>query len=384
MKTTLPPLSLTKTLTNYTVVDPVAQRDTTGTALGFHYDPIDYFAEFAVSNATLLLTNGVALAYYDDLGIWLQDSGQLVSQGAPNYRNYLVYYNMVQEEPAALWSVSNAIAQVMPIAPLPYSTNNKPSIYMRLTTIVAPQGQTNLWNTTDTNQVIASLALRDCEIYGAGANWLMRESNNTPIVGLTNNVFYRVPFAITNNAIITCYNNLFYGTTNANAFNVFIRHLSGTSPNTNENNVFDGVTASLDGVIVGHCAYLNGGTDASIRGSDIVTNLTWQAGPLGAYYQATNSPILTNGYSTANWLDLYHYTVLTNEAVEGTNVTSRGYHYIALGANGLPLDTSGDGVPDYLADVNGNNSGGTGSWTNYVSPNGLATPNGLLVFTLLH
>jgi hypothetical protein len=27
---------------------------------------------------------------------------------------------------------------------------------------------------------------------------------------------------------------------------------------------------------------------------------------------------------------------------------------VAVGANGLPLDSNGDGIPDYLEDVNGN------------------------------
>jgi len=229
--------------------------------------------------------------------------------------------------------------------------------------------------------------LRDCEVYGAGANWVMSESNNEPLVGLTNNVFHRVPFAVSNNATIFAYNNLFYGTTNSPGSvtntTVAIRHRVGTSsPNTNENNVFDGVTASLDG-LVGYNVYLHGGTNTSTTNTDVWTNLTWQTGPLGAYYQTTTSPLLTNGSTYATNLGLYHYTVGTNEVVEGLNIVSRGYHYVALGTNGLPLDTSGDGVPDYLADVNGNNSGGTGSWSNYISPNGLAIPNGLMVFTPL-
>ncbi len=358
MKTVIAPLILTNLFTNYAVLAPVVQRDTAGTALGFHYDPIDYISACSVSNATLLLTNGVALAYYDDLGLWLQDDSQLISQGTPNYRNYIAFYGLVQEQPTNLWGVSNAIAQLMPIVPLPTNSANKPSIYLRLTTICAPQGETNLLNTADSNQVVSSLALRDCEIYGAGANWLMTESNNEPIVGLTNNVFHRVPVAITNNTTIYAYNNLFYGSTNTNGFAVSIQRRSGTSSNIVENDVFDGVTASLTGT-VGYNAYLHGGTNSTIQTNDIVTNLTWVAGPLGAYYQSSTSPLLNNGSTYATNLGLYHYTVETNtsggnEIVEGTNIVSRGYHYVALGSNGLPIDTNGDGIPDYLEDANGN------------------------------
>ena len=31
-----------------------------------------------------------------------------------------------------------------------------------------------------------------------------------------------------------------------------------------------------------------------------------------------------------------------------------GYHYVATDAYGNPLDSNGDGIPDYLEDVNGN------------------------------
>jgi hypothetical protein len=389
-KTVLPPLVISNCFTNNTVLTPVAQRDTTGPALGWHYDPIDYIAACSVSNATLLLTNGVALAYYDNLGIWLQDGSQLVSQGSPIQRNYLVYYGLVQEQPVNYWGATNAVAQSLPIAPCPYGSNANPSIFLRLTTICAPTGETNLLNTGDTcypKQIISGLTLRDCEIYGAGANWLMSESNHAPVVGLTNNVFHRVPFAISNSATTTSFNNLFYGTTNTNAFTISIRHRGTNSPNTNQNNVFDGVTASLDG-LVGYNAYLHGATNTTFQTNDIRTNLTWLGGPLGAYYQATNSPLINKGSTTADQLGLYQYTVTTNlinglEIKETNSIVDLGYHYVAVNSNGIPICTSGDGIPDYLADTNGNNSGGTGSWTNYISPNGLTVPNGLVVFTPL-
>jgi hypothetical protein len=106
---------------------------------------------------------------------------------------------------------------------------------------------------------------------------------------------------------------------------------------------------------------------------------------LGAYYQATNSPLINKGSTTADQLGLYQYTVTTNlinglEIKETNSIVDLGYHYVAVNSNGIPICTSGDGIPDYLADVNGN--GGSG-WTNYISPNGLAVPNGLVVFTPL-
>ena len=71
--------------------------------------------------------------------------------------------------------------------------------------------------------------------------------------------------------------------------------------------------------------------------------------------------------------------------VEGTNIVSIGYHYVATDTNGIPLSTPRDGIPDYIADANGNGlvDAGEISWTNYNSLNGLSGANGLLVFTPL-
>jgi hypothetical protein len=207
------------------------------------------------------------------------------------------------------------------------------------------------------------LYLRDCEIYGAGATWIMNESSTTPIVGLTNNVFHRLPFSISNNATINAYNNLFYGTTNSpgNVTNTWVslRHRGGGSTNfVVRNNVFDGVTNSLDGTL-GYNGYLHGATNTGVQGTDITNvTLTWVAGPLGAYYQTNTSPLIKAGILTAAQLGLYHYTVETNminglEIPEGDNEVSIGYHYIAVDAYGNPLDSNGDGLPDYVKDLNG-------------------------------
>ena len=59
------------------------------------------------------------------------------------------------------------------------------------------------------------------------------------------------------------------------------------------------------------------------------------------------------GSTNANLVGLYHYTVTTNDVIEGTNIVSIGYHYVALDQYGNLLDSNGDGIPDYLEDANG-------------------------------
>jgi hypothetical protein len=92
----------------------------------------------------------------------------------------------------------------------------------------------------------------------------------------------------------------------------------------------------------------------------IVTNFTWLPGPLGAYYQPTNSPLLNMGSQSAASAGLYHFTVLTNEVKETTNQVTIGLHYVALDGSGLADDYDNDGIPDYVEDTNGNGSVSSG------------------------
>ena len=103
---------------------------------------------------------------------------------------------------------------------------------------------------------------------------------------------------------------------------------------------------------------------------DIVTNATlaYQTGPLGAFYQPTNSPLINKGSTNANLLGLYHYTVLTNlvnglEIKETNSIVDIGYHYVAADAYGNPFDTNSNGIPDCVEDANGN-----GLWDNGETP----------------
>jgi hypothetical protein len=133
----------------------------------------------------------------------------------------------------------------------------------------------------------------------------------------------------------------------------------------------------------GHNAYVNGANAISpVIANDIVTNISWQPGALGNYYQPGTSPLLNAGSRSAPAATLYHYTVLASEAVEGTNTVSIGYHYVAVDGSGNPLDTNGDGIPDYLEDVNGNGlvDGGEMDWMDYMPP---LSGAGLEVYTPL-
>jgi hypothetical protein len=104
-------------------------------------------------------------------------------------------------------------------------------------------------------------------------------------------------------------------------------------------------------------AFLTNGSRLPILGTHDVTNLisyNWQSSWLGNYYLPTNSPLIDHGSTTADQIGLYHFTTQTNQVKETNSIVDIGYHYVAVDTNGIPIDTNGDGIPDYLEDANGN------------------------------
>ena len=132
-------------------------------------------------------------------------------------------------------------------------------------------------------------------------------------------------------------------------------------------NAFDGNQFDMTWPLVSdHNAYINGADIIfPTNNTDIgLSNFIYATGPLGNFYQGSTN-LFNIGSTNAAALGLYHYTVTTNEVVEGTNTVSIGYHYVATDAYGNLLDTNGDGIADYLEDGNGNgiyDTGELGDW----------------------
>src|SRR5690348_6374952 len=106
-KAVIAPSWQTNTISTSTIIPPQATRDANTPDLGYHYDPIDYLSSFQLTNATLILTNGVVLGYYTTNGILAQNNGVVLSQGTPTQMNRLTYYNLVQEQPVNLSGLTN-------------------------------------------------------------------------------------------------------------------------------------------------------------------------------------------------------------------------------------------------------------------------------------
>jgi hypothetical protein len=388
-KTVYPPTYLVfETISNNTTLGPQVQRDTGIPTLGYHYDPIDYLVNNVwINNAVLTVTNGAAIA--SAAGINLQDGSSIISIGSPAHPNWFACYSSVQEYP--LFGPGGQTVNAAAIGPV------GPTGVYCFSKFAAPVNGGYIFNDTGSSSY-SSLLLQNCEMWG-GLSYLGGGSNTVTIV--VNNLFngsYFDAYTGTSNSL-SLSNNLIFGTT------VFIYNQASQNTWQAFNNAFDSCGiwynpyVSIGHLTNGYNAYLKCTGFYGYMGQlwpnnvfDIVTNasLAYQTGPFGNFYQPTNSPLIHMGSTNANLVGLYHYTVQTNlvagaEVVEGTNTVSIGYHYVATDAYGNPLSTPNDGIPDYVADANGNGlvDAGEISWTNYYSLNGLTNGNGLVVFTPL-
>jgi hypothetical protein len=145
---------------------------------------------------------------------------------------------------------------------------------------------------------------------------------------------------------------------------------SQTWPVWIEDCAFDGTTLAVDdnsggNTNITYCdfnAFLTNANRLPMLGLHDVTNLpafSWQGSYLGRFYLPPNSPLINHGSTTADKFGLYQFTTQTNQVKETNSIVDGGYHYAAVGTNGLPIDSNNDGIPDYLADTNGN---GFGPW----------------------
>lgn len=361
-KTTYPPILYSNvTVSINTTLNPQAQRDTDTPDLGFHYDPIDYLVDqFTITNATLILTNGVAIAGYNDSDLIIEDGSSIVSIGSPLYPNWLVRYSSVQEQPVLLGSSPSSALTVNP-----YHVSVPPAGQFRFTKFACPAGGGEHLYHYQYNWSYGNLLVQDCEFW-SGANLFGGITNS--IATLKNNLFARSTFSATpinSTSISYLYvtNNLFWGVSSV-AFGLSARAAASTNWCV-FNNDFDScsnITSTTVSITNGNNAYFNStGYVYPTNTTDIFnTNaLFFQSGPLGTFYQTNTSPLINKGGVTANLVGLYHYTVTTNlvsglEIKETNSIVDIGYHYVATDAYGIPIDTNGDGIPDYLEDANGN------------------------------
>jgi len=391
--TTHPPVVLTANITRDTILKPVVPRDADLPDLGYHYPPIDYaLSGLHLTNSTLTLQGGVAVAKYGVTGFYLKTSGKFRSLGSPTRMNTMVSYQAVQEK-TGLWGAATTF---MPWFHGVANFESKEFRHTEINFLAGPLDRRSIWYQPSHN---GTLYLRDCVVRNAHQS-LKAYSTLYPIpFDFLNSVAERCTFSLDQQ-----YASSYYALT-ANVFNSLFRNSQitvnlgyGTAPVKLHDSLYENCVLTVSqgsmNPLSSHNAYKScnqawpGGTSAQIL--DPATPLAWVPGPLGPYYYPTTGSSGTLGHLSSipgsrsvEAAGLAHHTIHANQAKDVDSVQI-GFHYVALDtATGKPKDTDGDGVPDFLEDPNGNNTTDPGE-TNFLLPQSQLMGNsGLVVFTPL-
>ena len=372
-KTTYPPTVFSnQTFSVSTNFTPQVPRDTNASPnLGYHYDPLDYvFGGCNISN-TVTFAPGTAVGWFQANGsalsspyaISLTNGASVSFNGTATQPDIFANYLMVQEGTNVTWTNSGLGGIVI------NGSGNTPLPQLSADfTKWTADGRIDVMNGSSAYGLAGFL---NCEFYNAGlASFL-------PSISFTNCLFFRdlTVFSDTyTNAGFALDNCTFYNggvsmartsTYTASFWEIENSSFDGTCftwadsfSGTNMDTLFNYNAYNADNVSWTNYPYLNpptNGTLENVGAQDVmVTNYNWQTSWFGNFYLSTNSPLITAGSTNANGLGLYHFTTQTNQTMEGTNKVDIGYHYVATDTNGNPLDSNGDGIPDYLEDPLGN------------------------------
>ncbi len=367
--TTYPPLLYSNTVLSWSsnmTLFPQIQRNT-GPAPdpGYCYPAMDYeLGVTAITNAwTMTIVPGTVIGCFglgvNTYALGFGNGAVLQCQGAPTNLVRFVEYTAVQEQ-GGPGSMTAPPYMLSDYGAGPATINCRFTDFSGLAR-----------DTTEVNGYTAVFNLQDSQFHG-GYIW-----DTSSVVNLTNCLLERVNctlWTITNTPP-GIRNNLFYWGSlwfAPQATNPIVRDC-----------LFDH-TSITGGNDAGYNAFVTGANTLSpSNATDLILSASpaYQAGPLGLYYVPTNNAVVNGDTNiTADQAGLYHYTMYTN-IVGGTEIKETnswldiGFHYIAVDSNGAPVDTDGDGAPDFLE-----NAGGDGSLTNlYNWKNGSAGGNFLLV-----
>jgi hypothetical protein len=308
-------------------------------------------------------------------GLTLAVGASIVCQGIANSLIHIAEFNTVQESTGGWLEPTYALVSDWPGAsggtpqPVIYYNfvdssvieNDAPHLYLEssnVDTVRNSQFHGGQWSTA-----MQSVNITNCLFERTAFNYWATDANVPSIV---DNLFWNGSFKLWSNVTNTLVQNNLFDTT------TFFSPRKGHTSQTSN---------------AGFNAYVtNCNTLAIVSPTDVFLSNSpgYQASWFGNYYLPANSPLISKGSTNANYLGLYHFTSQTNQVIEGDSIVNIGYAYVATDAYGNPLDTNGDGIPDYLEDVNGNgifDTGDFGDWQ--ISPYGLNPNNRILVFTPL-
>ena len=406
-KTTYPPLVYSNVvITAPTNLSPYAVRDNTGNPdLGYAYNVLDYVFGGCDLYTNLTFSAGTVVGWFMNYGtaspsgqpyaISLNKGANLTVSGTATSPCWITCFQTTQEGNGS-WLGSGYMGSLIPCSGGAGATPTINATFTKWTTVenhgnyyrdnyqpgigtfvnnefypgsIYAYKSTGLYFTNcliyrnqlyfyDQNAAI-NFALVNCTLYNGILVPVRTSGQNTCYWTVQNTSFDGTAFHF--NDYLN--GNINYTTFNHNAYNT--NNLAGLSypfPYGATTNVLETV----------------GATDKMISG------FNWQPSWFGDFYLPPNSAVIESGNTTADQLGLFHFTTQTNQVPETNAIVDIGYHYVATDTNGIPLDSNGDGIADYLEDANGDgifDAGDLGDWQ--ISPYGLNGGNGLQVFTPL-
>lgn len=349
--TTYSPTLISSTITSAAEFAPADSRDSGALDLGYHYSPIDFLFSanpgVTVTNAAVSFKNGVIIANDNLAAFVLTGSSSLSSVGIPDRPNVFTHYTTVQERKSSSHGSGTTRYAFYPSGNFGSGTRN---INCRFTSFEGATVQKFHSIYGSDTFVSQNLSFKDCQFTFCYADLQSNATNVIPI-SLVNNFWNRpnytlfgsFPHFIANQTINEGSVSILGGAVDwrdSLLLSTSIELDSGVSGTvTNRNCLFVGVTTN----------FTSNGTKVSCLTN---STFTFASGSLGPWYHSTTTGI-NQGSQTASLAGLYHYTVKTDQSKETNSTVDIGFHYVAT-SSGSPIDTDGDGVPDYLEDANGN------------------------------
>jgi hypothetical protein len=387
--TTYPPIVYSNaTISVPTTFSPQAQRNTGSPDLGYLYDPLDYTFGGVDANTNLTFTPGTAVGwfrttagwYHAGHGIHAADDTTITFNGTLEQPDYYVRCNTVQEQPSYAGYGPGGISAWTA------NVNDSPIVVARFTRWATLASEPGAHLRDDYG--VLKLQAAHCEFAGASVG------GYDVLYSLTNCLLSRVSMWLQTGE---SYPTMIIRNCTVHGGGLSFAHWEPGPAHfytSIRDTIFDGTQIDTgypnDPTCVdyNYNAFLTGSNRTNPQGGNdkVVTNFNWQTSWLGNYYLPTNSPLINAGSVTnAALASLYHFTTQANQVKETNSPVDIGYHYVAVDASGKAIDTDGDGVPDYLEDLNGNGVYdsvlGESDWHTYNSASGLSTP--FTIFTPL-
>jgi RHS repeat-associated protein len=363
-KTTYAPIVYSNaTFTVVTNFYPQAQRDTNAAPdLGYHYSPLDYIFGGVNAYTNLTFAADTAVGWYnggpwsgssEGYGIALENSSQAAFNGMATAPCIFAKTTMVQEGDTGYWTPEGYLGGFIGLGG--HNTQaTAPTLILNFTRCYARDTETAIFRDYGDGTLLVTKA-NNSEFYcGEAAGYLM-------YFYFTNCLSFRTILgpACACSSSVTMRNCTFFGG------QLTADRESATWPLVVEDCAFAGVnfnylndTSGGDTNItwINYNSFLTTDSLPSGQGSHYLTlaSYSWQSSWFGNFYLPPGSSLIQAGSTTANNIGLFHFTTQTNQMPETNAVVDIGYHYVAADEYGNPLDSNGDGIPDYLEDANGN------------------------------